>query len=521
LRLGPVARLWGALLASTGGFLISRLESGLVEMVFSIASFSLVIAAAVHLAQTGERKTAVALGVFTGLAFLSGQGYLQLAFLLCIVPSLAILIIDRNFKLRPVWREFALAAGIAVLISAVLWVPSLHVLPSITKPAEMEEYIGMQPVEYQPLNLIIRDYAFYESDILHKIAWPNRTANYIGWIPILLVVLSMRLIPRSGLRTMTFLWVSIVMIYLLSSGLLIKWLLRLFPEGLLSSLLMARFVDLAASLAGPLFLALAAWGLDLCLKCNWPKLTLPESSVNAAHSFSLAWVMILPLVWSVRDSHDFVKLWLELPARPSDAHYEIIVPQMKADTIEWVQVPDQEWGFQIAALEQGLKLTNVYHLWSWRDRTPPLPFIAATRDPVDPENPNFRETLENTSLLDYPENHYAYVETDSQRIPCRVTALGGNIDVDCRTDAPGQLVVTENLWDGWHVKRDGLKVPLDSGPWLTTKAPAGNHHYAFRYRPWDVPLGAALSLLGIGLATWLWVRQTQRHETPAQEMSIT
>jgi len=512
LRLGRVARIWSAVLASTAGFLIGRLEGGLVEMVFGIASFSLVLAAAVHLSETGDRKVAISLGLCTGLALLSGQGYLQVTFLLCILPSLTLLLFDRNLRLRPVWREFALAAGIAMLTSAVLWVPALHVLPHLTKPAEPDGYITVQPVEYQPLNLVIRSHAFYETDALQKLPAPNnRTANYIGWIPVLLAMLSLRLVPRARRRIMIFLWVAILMIYLLSSGLLIRWLLQIFPEKLMSWLLMARFVDLAASLAGPLLLALAAWGLDLLLKCSWPRMILTESSVNAARSFSLGWLLILPLVWSVRDTHHFVQPWLEVVPEPAEANYDAIIARMKLETVQWVEVPYQEWGFQIAALEHGLKLTNAYHLWSWKDRTPPLPFVAATRDSVDPDDANFRESLENASLLDYPENHFAYIEAADRKIPCRATARGGNIDVDCRTDVPGELVVTENAWDGWKLKRDGRTAALIADPWLKTNAPAGNHHYAFRYRPWDVPLGMLLSLSGLGLALWFGSRPKLHH----------
>jgi hypothetical protein len=162
------------------------------------------------------------------------------------------------------------------------------------------------------------------------------------------------------------------------------------------------------------------------------------------------------------------------------------------------------------ALEHGVKLTNTSHLWFWKDRMLPLPYLRLTRDQIDSSDPKLKGQIEYLSLLVYPDNYYAYIDTGSHKIPCQATALGGNIDVDCKTDVPGQLVVSEYSWDGWGVKRDGVKVSLDSGTWLTTKAPAGNHHYTFRYRPWDVPLGMTLSLLGIGLAIWLWFQNSQK-----------
>jgi hypothetical protein len=79
-------------------------------------------------------------------------------------------------------------------------------------------------------------------------------------------------------------------------------------------------------------------------------------------------------------------------------------------------------------------------------------------------------------------------------------AIGGNIDVYCNNDTPGVLKVMENKLNGWTAKRDGLSTKLGEGQWLSTNAPAGAHHYAFRYRPWDVVAGFLLSAAGFCLA---------------------
>jgi hypothetical protein len=42
------------------------------------------------------------------------------------------------------------------------------------------------------------------------------------------------------------------------------------------------------------------------------------------------------------------------------------------------------------------------------------------------------------------------------------------------------------------------------GDWLATQAPAGDHAYQFRYRPWDAVLGTVLTLVGVVLAVILW-----------------
>jgi uncharacterized membrane protein YfhO len=105
---------------------------------------------------------------------------------------------------------------------------------------------------------------------------------------------------------------------------------------------------------------------------------------------------------------------------------------------------------------------------------------------------------------------YAYVDTGDHSTPCRANAIGGNIDVDCQNDRAGILIVKENNWSGWYASRDGKPLALADAQWLSVSAPAGQHHYEFRYRPWDVPLGLLLSLAGIGLAITLWMRSSRR-----------
>lgn len=508
LRLGRIARLWSAFLAVVGSHLIARFQSGLVEVVFSIASFSLVIAASIHLALTGRRKLAVGLGIFTGLAFLSGQGYLQLAFLLGVCPALLILLFNKKIALRPVWREFAWAAVIALLLSAILWVPFLHAFRDISKPGMDMEVSGVQPIGYQPLNLIIRDYDYYYSNHLGKSEYPSISVNYIGWFPILIALFAWRRIPRYKIQIALFFLASIFLIYGLSSAVLLKKLVSWFPffEPIL---FLGRYPALIASLAVPFILALAAWGVDILLKLKQTEFELRFFSGNTFKG-NLIWAIMIPLIWSVWNVYDFVKPWLETQPVPDDIRVYEIASQIKPDTVQWVELPFGDWGLGLVAVENDIKLTNVFNHWAWKDRSLPPPYLRVSYDPADVSDPNYAGDVENISVYSYPDQYYAYVEMDGERVPCQAKATGGNIDVECQTASPGQLIVMENSWSGWKAKIDGKKTELNSPPWLSVEAPAGTHLYEFRYRPWDVPLGGVLSLIGIGLAIQLWRAESKK-----------
>jgi uncharacterized membrane protein YfhO len=89
-------------------------------------------------------------------------------------------------------------------------------------------------------------------------------------------------------------------------------------------------------------------------------------------------------------------------------------------------------------------------------------------------------------------------------------ARGGNIQIDCNADASGVLTVHENMYNGWGATRDGNGASLQGNRWLMVDAPAGAHHYEFRYRPWDAFLGLGITLLGLTAAVLIWVRHPAR-----------
>ena len=501
LRLGTVARLWSAAMAMVGGHLAARMENGLVEEVFSIASCGLLIPAALDLVETGSRRATLVFGVLLALSLLAGQGYMQIGMILGIFPAFLILLLGRDLRLRPVWRNFVLAGGLAVLLTAFYWIPFLHFFPNFSKPTD-PNFNSAEALAYIPLNLVIRDLGFYSSEVLGKVPWPHLYANYIGWVPVLLALLALRLVPREGQRKLVFFLAAVVLVYLAASALtfrLIQWI----PIKAVSDLAtLARFPSEIASLAVAPLLALAAWGLDLLLKLKWPRLTVSVPS-GAILGLSAAWVLVgVPLVGAVYSAYDFGHQWLTTTEVPAD--YYRVVPKIKPPQTAWVEPPFDDRGFAVVALSNGYNLTNAYQPTVWRDRNPPPAVLRATRDAVDPATPGYQGKVEYLSLIAQPQNHFASVNTAAGVVPCDATALGGNIDVTCQADQPGQLVVLENYWSGWSVTRDGARVALDPGGYLATAAPAGKHVYRFRYRPWDVALGVLVTLAGIALTIWLW-----------------
>lgn len=117
-------------------------------------------------------------------------------------------------------------------------------------------------------------------------------------------------------------------------------------------------------------------------------------------------------------------------------------------------------------------------------------------------------------------NDYAFIRIDDQVTSCKSDGNGGEIRVNCTSRNDGILVVKENSWTGWKAWKDGKRVPLLRSQWLTVRAPAGQHTYTFKYLPWDVPLGLALSMVGVIACVWLWRLYPNEEEMSETESSM-
>jgi hypothetical protein len=514
-NLGWQARLWVSLLAVTAGHVTARMEGGLIEILFSIAVCSLLIPVAIQLSRTGSRRLAILLGILAGTGLLSGHGYIQIGLIFGVLPALFLLILDENWNVKPVWKEFLLSGVLAVLISAVLWLPTLHFLPNYQKDVTDPAFSGVQPISFQILNLVIDDPQYYSIDILHKTPWAGYNANFIGWIPILLAILALRFAPAALNRYLAFLLLALFLIYLTSSAEIFRFINNFTGTATLAGIRSPIFIQ---SLAVPLILALSALGLD-ALQSQLSKLKVYFGlSENINVKISLQWlILIWPLFFSIKSAYAFGQLYLHTDPLPQE--YQTIYPasfqQLPSQPARWIETTVGDWTFIALAMEQGGKFTRMYHQWIWRGREFPLPEIAYTYAPMDSNTPGYKGTLGQHNIIELPENNYAYVQTTSLKIPCDAKSQGGNIDVDCETDTPGTLIVMENAWSGWGVKRDGQTVALEQGNWLSAQAPAGLHHYEFRYRPWDVMVGMGLSISGWVAAFASLFYYSKKPKTPA------
>ncbi len=497
LGLGRTARVWSALLGVVGGHLTGRMENSNFGLVVSTAACSLALAAALHLGVTGQRRATVLLALTGAMAIVSGQGYLQLS-LVFWVPAFLFFIMDEELRLRPLWREYALAVGLSLLLAGAYLVPVLHFFPNIYKETN-PAFTTAQPLEYIPLNLVIRDGNFMRAEVLGKLPFPYMYNLYIGWVPVLLAGLCLLLARRADYPALFCLGSGVLLTFFVASAIPLLWLVKVVPE--FSGF---RHIALTAGLAIPALLGLAAYGLDRVLALNWPQVVLRFRANASADipALSLAWILALPLGMALYAVYALGQIYL---ATTNVQPIYGVIGALRTPSLQWVAAPFGEHFWIEPALTEGLKLTNVVWAWGWKDHPVPEPRWIANR-PGPPPDTEVIGQLDDIPIYQNPNVEYAYVESDDETTPCQATGSGGFLQVACETSAPGQLSVMENRWTGWQAWQDGRRVLLLADRWLTVDAPAGKHTYLFRYLPWDVPLGVGLTLVGLVVCARLWRR---------------
>jgi hypothetical protein len=487
LGLGRLTRLWTACMAVAGGHITSRMAMGLVGVVLSTAACSMVIAPALMLIKTRKRQYTILLGLTLGMALLSGQGYMQVALLVCVVPGIVAAILFKKENIAEQFREFALAGLIGFLLAAPFLVPMAHFYPNIAKNAD-PNFAGGQLLSYLPLNNVIFSPDFYRTDILNKNPFPGMTGNYLGWIPIIFALLTVRLVSRKNFYIYAFFYTSIALVYLAASGTLFRVLVIILPfvSGVLN-------LQVIAGLVGPLILGLAGIGLQYALDFNWPRFQLNWNDTEKITVFPYKWIVLLAaVVYSLYSVNLFSQNWLQTFVS-QQASYNIAA-NLRTEETQWVMMPFGHHEWMIPAYEAGLKVNDGIHPWFWKDREVPPPSMEVVID--DPENDTSGGVPNIATVIAHPENQYAVLTDGNSNYPCKATAHGGNIDVSCLDTPTGLLTIMERNFSGWQLWVDGQKTYLNNSTWLSVDLPAGRHTITLRYQPWDVWVGVALHLLG-------------------------
>ncbi|MCJ7733801.1 MAG: hypothetical protein MUP11_04555 [Anaerolineales bacterium] len=497
LKVHWAARIWSSGLAIVGGHLAGRMEQGNFGLVLSTAMASLVFGGILAVVNGKGKQASVLLGIVIASTLLAGQGYLQVG-MLSIFPAILILILDPKLRFTNIWKYFLISIILAVVLSAVFLIPFAHYYPNFSKYMD-SEFVVAQPLKYIPLNYVIDSFDYYKSDVLNKYPFPALYTLFIGWIPVLFAVYGLAKGEKISKSIKWFFITSIAIILLFSSGDALKLITKIW-EGAAG----IRHPSIIAGLTIPLILSLSAVGLDKLLDVDWPKLELRFSEENKPMWISIQtiWIIAIPILFSLYQGYQFTKMWIyTYEENPVIAQ---VIEELKTDTLQWVQTPYGDHLYIEPAVGMGLKISPGIIPWQWKNRNIPVSYLEASHSGQPEGTTGIVKKVSDVNIYIRPDQEYAAVITDTQVTPCQAEGKGGYLTVRCDSEHSGRLVIKENIVTGWKGWVDEKEVTIFGDQWISVEAPSGFHIYSFRYLPWDVPLGLAISGIGIILCIFIW-----------------
>lgn len=504
LEVRLLSRIWISLFGVVGGYLIGRLESGNIVLALSVASASLLFPMVLRLAKQPTKRRIAALSILMALTWLSGEGYIQLGVVLAWFPAFLWLLHEPGRKKQEKWIAFGKSLLISGLLCGLLIVPAAHFLPSMDKDS-CPNLPDLQPIRYLPLNLVIGDTALMGKTYLGMDTFPYSHINFIDWTPIILAVIAGYFVfQQKSKKVYGVIYLSIFLALVFSTREIYIFLVPHLP--FLDKL--CSMSD-SSSLMVPPLLVMAAWGLDRLFDVKWPRLSLGDGQKDGKEkSISIKWLILIPvLVLSFTNIIPFDKNYLGVHLNSIQAD-EFAYAQI--NEVQWVGVP-ANW--QPTLLDEYRKVIMWDRHVIWKNRQRLAGYIEFTSNPDD--TMQIVAKLKDFDVVRRPDELYATVITgDNSIIKCVAASLGGNINVTCNTPSQGILTVLDYQYNGWYAWVDGKSHSLLAGDWLSVNALPGNHTYTFRYRPWDVYLGALLSLIGVCMVIWLWIKKDDRSENP-------
>jgi hypothetical protein len=493
--LGRIASLWCAFAAILGPQYNLRMENGLVNIALSTSSAVLTLPLIIRLLKKGPSPQRVAfLGIFLSLFILSGQGYIQVGYIVGFCPILLLSLIKSisPFRFKSIAKSFAQAAVIAILISSVFLVPLFHFFPYVEKDGNSGMDFGNTISEMVHGLVEVQD-----EDIQLRFF-------YLGWGVVILGITGL-ILSKPEDRTLLFLMAcTSIWILIFASENFMKFIFNYIP--IVEKL---RTYVLITGLAVPFFLILSGYGINRLiqfvmeiqktLSAEW----MPLTAVITIGILGLALFSLIKL--NQINNH-----WFYVQEIADSYDLQIAKSELQTNPQQWVETYYNSFSVQLYLQNLGYKLTNAYRPFHLKDRSNPQPYTRISFDPIDPQTTKgeIKVIDQYHTVITNPENQYAYVTAQNGRLqPCKSSGKGGKISVTCDYSKDGTLIVMENFVPGWKVYIDGKSAALLEGAYLSVPAQAGLHTYEFVYDPWDVKVGIFLSIIGLIITARLIFKQ--------------
>lgn len=510
LGTSSVARLYAGALGIVGGHLMGRLDFGLVVLVTSIATASLLLPVSIQFSHRLDRRYSALLGLVLGMTILSGQGYVQFGVAM-LSPAVFILLFPNRMRWKTIVLRLLSAGMIALCIGAPIILPVLHYRGLIDK--DFDEYFSrLQSISLVPINLIVTSRSYYSSSVFETPGFPGWHVNYIGWIAIAFAIFGVARLWNSRRPECLYLVFVAIGAIVLGSAEPYEWLTAHLPYGQPRDFLVRlRTPSNIANLAVPAILGLSASGVDSVremlsrrFRANI-RFTHIGGTKSAGIRLSLGALVLIPLIISVRSverASDDWKTFVDLDAPP----WSDVASFLQSDELGWIEARPLYRQLALQALDNGMKLSNGWRPWHVKPQLTPAPAYVVS-DEGPPIGAVLINSIDEMDIYRAQQgNPYAKILLPTgQATSCSANGRGGHITILCRAISPGPVVIQERHIDGWTATSDGANTQIhDTNGWIGVTRDGNEETIVLRYQSPHFLASIILAIIGSGWAIW-WI----------------
>lgn len=498
LQIHMIVRIWFGLASMMGGQMASRLELGNIGLALSLASAWLTIVLFIWCVNRPSLVRVIVLAMSLSATLLAGQGYMQLI-LISMTPILALYAWQYQLFVLPK-RQLVIYGsvmiGLVALITAPLWLNLMQ--PNLLYFKETaDDNRFYQPITRLFANLVLDEYDLTKSDIYNNFAYPWAYSTFIGVSSVVFALAGMYWIHTTNHRVLYLLFAGVATwSALIASGAFVQIVGFIPNEWLNSQVDGLRYLVVANGYLALSFQIMAMFAMHAVLTSSawWPSF-MHRLATRIPMQLIVTFAMSIVLFINLQQLYAFHKSWIDDVDGYNPQHQNIIdvlnnQPHGVVRAPNWLLMP---------LLANHYKMTDV--VIPWQAPMNPLPEPTYMVEMTQPENSELIAVHdENWSIYRNLSPTAAYatvIHADGTATPCISDAIGGDIQVQCRIDQPGELRIAEYMLPGWQVTvNDNLgsfgtasDTRTDTIDFILLPINAGDSTIQLRYEPWFATFG--------------------------------
>jgi hypothetical protein len=506
-QLHRIVRIWITVTMIYGGLIAGRIAVGSIGLPLSLSFATLSFVYFLTWAHNPSRKNGILLSIIVSMLLVAGQGYMQIAFMVTLIPiSMYLYALKKaNAMAQIPW----MAALVSVLIAPFLltfWANNASFGKDTDLTLSSTQHIG-----FIMLNYIVDNLDFYNTVLLGRPAFPYLYSNFIGYpivfgafVAVLLAVIRHPIIDKF-IALIYLIFGSVVVVLVLASGDGQHWIMGFDIAPLTQFVIGLRNLTLVTSYAGALLVLLAAICGDFLIRQLQTAIALIRVNtwVIKGHAH---WLVVAVMTWHVLTLYAYNKQFYQFSNQ--DSPTLLVAEFLKTQPIGGINVEANYQVFDIMQTQKKM-ITQMFYPWLLINTSPTgTMYQLISAPPADmttwQELKRFDATWAIYKSTDTNQQYALHTSKNEALTACTAQGTGGDMDVWCTAGTNGILRIYENNLGSWQAWVDGVPTNVISvNKFVAVPVDSGAHHIVFRYRPWYTILGLIVSWsTWAGLIIW-------------------